>query len=201
MSKKRTNLDSFDIDLSLFDGASDKIIEKPPRKSMPTPEEASDKIFGTSGLGASYEGPNDDNKYLDKVIYEASADGRLQTMPETISDAPNYQPESTQQKVQYAPKNVPVESLPKPSSGLPPRPPLSSAEFKLKYPDDNPKRELTHDDYHEMYLPRTNAVRGGASRKMRKSRKTKRSRRARRVKTQMRRKNSSRKSTRRRARK
>ena len=44
-------------------------------------------------------------------------------------------------------------------------------------------------------------TRGGASRKMRRSRKTKKPRRARRVKTQMRRKNSSRKSTRRRTRK
>ena len=44
-------------------------------------------------------------------------------------------------------------------------------------------------------------TRGGASRKMRKSRKTKKSRKMRRVKTQMRRKNSSRKSTRRRTRK
>lgn len=92
MSRKRTNeeLDSFDIDLSLFDGPSDKIVNKIPRKPMPTPKEAANKIFGTSGLGATYEGPNDDNKYLDKVIYEASADGRLQTMPEIISDAPNY---------------------------------------------------------------------------------------------------------------
>jgi len=44
-------------------------------------------------------------------------------------------------------------------------------------------------------------TRGGASRKMRKSKKTKKSRKMRRVKTQMRRKNSSRKSTRRRTRK
>jgi hypothetical protein len=140
MSRKRTNeeLDSFDIDLSLFDGPSDKIVNKIPRKPMPTPKEAANKIFGTSGLGATYEGPNDDNKYLDKVIYEASADGRLQTMPEIISDAPNY---------------------PAPQG------------------------------------------KGGASRKMRRPRKTRKSRRMRRIKSQMRRKNSSRKSTRRRTRK
>ena len=223
MSKKRTNLDSFDIDLSLFDGASDKIIEKPPRKSMPTPEEASDKIFGTSGLGASYEGPNDDNKYLDKVIYEASADGRLQTMPETISDAPNYQPNiPKQQKVQYNPKNVPVESLPK-SSHVPrygddwhdryttPLPPKSSSGPLPSEMTDTPlppkslsgprPSEMTDEDYRDLYHRTNTPFGGGASRKMRKSRKTKKPRRARRVKTQMRRKNSSRKSTRRRTRK
>ena len=139
MSRKRSLPDwheskGFQPDMSLFDGPSDKIIDKIPGKPTPTPQEAMAGIYGISGMGATYEGPDDENKYLDKVIYEVSADGRLQTMPEIISDAPNYQPKTMQRK-------------------------------------------------------------GGASRKIRKSR------RMRRVKTQMRRKNSSRKSTRRRARK
>lgn len=143
MSRKRTNeeLDSFDIDLSLFDGPPDKMIDKIPRKPMPTPKETMAGITGVSGLGATYEGSNDDNKYLDDLILNLDPDEVPPSMDEIIRKLPN-----------------------------------STASQR----------------------------KGGASRKMRrskKSRKSRKSRRMRRVKSQMRRKNSSRKSTRRRTRK
>ena len=69
-----------------------------------------------------------------------------------------------------------------------------------KLPVKAPARPLSKVSYMKPPKP-PKYTRGGASRKMRRSRKTKNPRRARRVKTQMRRKNSSRKSTRRRTRK
>lgn len=143
MSSKRSLPDwhedtGFRPDMSLFDGPSDKIIDKIPRKPMTTPREAMAGIKGYSGLGATNEGPDDDDKYLDDLITEMNPDVEPPSMEKIVSNLPNYQPPQGK---------------------------------------------------------------GGASRKMRKSKKTKKSRRARRVKTQMRRKNSSRKSTRRRTRK
>jgi hypothetical protein len=140
MNHKRANerLDSFNIDMSLFDPPPDKIIGKMPRKSMPNPKETMAGITGPSGLGATYEGSNDDDKYLDDLILNLDPDEVPPSMEEIVSKLPNYQP----------------------SQG-----------------------------------------KGGASRKMRRSRKTRRSRRMRKVKSQMRRKNSSRKSARRRQRK
>jgi hypothetical protein len=184
MSSKRSLPDwhedtGFRPDMSLFDGPTDKIIEKIPRKPVTTPREAMAGIKGYSGLGATNEGPDDDDKYLDDLITEMNPDVDPPSMEKIVSDLPNYQPDiSKQQKVQYAPKNIPVESLPK-SSYVP------------RYGDD----------WHDRYNTPSTQGKGGASRKMRKSKKTKKSRRMRRVKSQMRRKNSSRKSTRRRQRK
>ena len=176
----------FQPDMSLFDGAPDKIIGKP----MPTSHvatkgktEAWQAISGVTGLGKTFQMRNP----LDSIINDDDESGNPEsghpTMDLIISELPpkpthrivpsGLPPRPpTQQKVQYAPKNVPVESLPK-SSYVP------------RYGDD----------WHDRYSTPSTQKTGGASRKMRKSR------RARRVKTQMRRKNSSRKSTRRRTRK
>jgi len=184
MSRKRNLPDwheskGFQPDMSLFDGPSDKIVDNMPRKPMPTPREAMAGIKGYSGLGATNEGPNDDDKYLDHLITEMNPDVEPPSMEKIVSNLPNYQPNiPKQQNVQYTPKNVPVESVPKPS-------------YVPRYGDD----------WHDRYSTPSTQKKGGASIKMRRSRKMKRSRKMRRVKSQMRRKNSSRKSTRRRTRK
>ena len=192
MSRKRSlpawhESTGFQPDMSLFDGPSDKIIDKPMPNSRPTSQVATkgktaawQAISGVTGLGKTFQMRNP----LDSIINDDDESGTPEsghpTMDLIISELPpkpthrivpsGLPPRPpTQQKVQYAPKNVPVESLPK-SSYVP------------RYGDD----------WHDRYSTQKT---GGASRKMRKSR------RARRVKTQMRRKNSSRKSTRRRTRK
>ena len=134
----------FQPDMSLFDGPSDKIIDKTPLNSAPTSQETKGKtaawraISGVSGQGKTFQMSNP----LDSIINDA---------PET-ADPENWRP--TMKQIM---------------SELPPKPVYRR-------------------------VPPTQKT-GGASRKMRKSR------RMRRVKSQMRRKNSSRKSTRRRARK
>ncbi len=140
MSRKRSLPDwhdskGFQIDMSLFDGPSDKIVDNVPRKPMPTPQEAMEGIMGRSGTGKTFQARNP----LDSVI---------NTFPNTA------RPESGHPTMEWIASQLP------------------------------PKEE-----------------KGGASRKMRKSRRMRRSRKMRKVKTQMRRKNSSRKSTRRRTRK
>ena len=143
MSRKKSLPDwhdskGFQIDMSLFDGPSDKIVDKP----MPTSQVATkgktaawQAISGVTGLGKTFQARNP----LDSVINADDESGNPESGHPTMG--------------------LIISELP-------------------------PKEE-----------------KGGASRKMRKSKKTKKSRRARRVKTQMRRKNSSRKSTRRRTRK
>ena len=184
MSRKRNLPDwheskGFQPDMSLFDGPPDKIIEKIPLNPTNTPKETMTGIMGTSGVGATYEGPKDSDDYLDVLITEMNPDVEPPSMEKIVSNLPNYQPNiPKQQNVQYTPKNVPVESVPKPS-------------YVPRYGDD----------WHDRYSTPSTQKKGGASIKMRRSRKMTRSRKMRRVKTQMRRKNSSRKSTRRRARK
>jgi hypothetical protein len=96
MSSKRSLPDwhedaGFRPDMSLFDGPSDKIIDKIPRKPMTTPREVMAGIKGYSGLGATNEGPNDDDKYLDDLITEMNPDVEPPSMEKIVSNLPNYQ--------------------------------------------------------------------------------------------------------------
>jgi hypothetical protein len=177
----------FQPDMSLFDGASDKIIGKPmpaSRAATKGKTEAWQAISGVTGLGKTFQMRNP----IDSIINDDDESGNPEsghpTMDLIISELP---PKPTHRIV---------------PSGLPPRPPSPPISEVRREFRERMRRELNEQMQRapEERMQEMEPM-GGASRKMRRSRKTKKSRRARRVKTQMRRKNSSRKSTRRRTRK
>ena len=197
----------FQPDMSLFDGASDKIIGKPmpaSRAATKGKTEAWQAISGVTGLGKTFQMRNP----IDSIINDDDESGNPEighpTMDLIISELP---PKPTHRIVPSGPpprppigQNARVKSLSRPPYGLQqgPQPgrrtdtPLPPKSSSGPLPS-----EMTDKDYDNFYY----RGRGGASRKMRRSRKMRKSRKMRRVKTQMRRKNSSRKSTRRRTRK
>lgn len=103
MSRKRSLPDwhestGFQPDMSLFDGPSDKIIDKMSREPITYPRKAMAGIKGYSGLGATNEGPDDDDKYLDDLITEMNPDVEPPSMEKIVSNLPNYQPTPSTQK-------------------------------------------------------------------------------------------------------
>ena len=199
MSGNLTNEEEHEFDPNDFDFDNESDDEWRPEKGMTGPVGKMDDMTGKSNLGFEYvqslnpDSREQDVRWIDKTLnaaYPLDVTFSAPTGNSIIEDVAHL-------KGQYNPSNEELtqkQNMQIINAGLnvlreqnPPKLPVKVSKVsKVSYMKPPAPQKYT---------------RGGASRKMRKSKKTKKSRRARRVKTQMRRKNSSRKSTRRRTRK
>jgi hypothetical protein len=201
MSGNLTNEKEDEFDPNDFDFDNESDDEWRPEKGMTGPVGKMDEMTGKSNLGFEYvqslnpDSRKQDVRWIDKTLnaaYPLDVTFSAPTGNSIIEDVAHL-------KGQYNPSNEELtqkQNMQIINAGLD----VLREQNPPKLPVKAPARPLSKVSYMKPPAP-PKYKRGGASRKMRKSRKTKKPRRARRVKTQMRRKNSSRKSTRRRTRK
>jgi hypothetical protein len=209
MSGNLTNEKEPEFDPNDFDFDNESDDEWRPEKGMTGPVGKMDEMTGNANLGLEYVqslNPNLSKRgdgWIDGVVnkaYPLDVTFSAPTGNSIIEDVAHL-------KGQYNPSNEELtqkQNMQIINAGLevlreqnPRKLPAKVSSRPLSKVSSRPLSKVSY-----MKPPKPpKYTRGGASRKMRRSRKTKKPRRARRVKTQMRRKNSSRKSTRRRTRK